>query len=179
MATITAKMMIGRAHPYDGGIILEYYLFLSENGIAGWTLVEENLYGKKEIDKDQRIAQWIPTIEHMLEDAMLMVGLYVLKDTELTAVMERYFNKVPRTAELYTDIPSEELGVMRSHMKMLEQQYKVSLTVYEGSTLMGQLSILEKYPMDIEVCVPIYLREYNVWSQEMNCIGNLKDYKRT
>ncbi|WP_121661857.1 hypothetical protein [Metabacillus litoralis] len=74
MGTFTAQLLVGQAHPYEGGICgITHTLQLSENGRPAWVLVSTN------DEKDTKITKitWIPTLEHMLEDALLMIGLYV------------------------------------------------------------------------------------------------------
>jgi hypothetical protein len=72
MSTMTAQLLIGNAHPNDGGINPEFYMYLSENGVARWTIIKENIFSESINNEDDRVAQWIPTIEHMLEDALIM-----------------------------------------------------------------------------------------------------------
>ena len=40
MATITAHILVGSAHPNHGGILRTHSLFLSENSRPAWTLAE-------------------------------------------------------------------------------------------------------------------------------------------
>ena len=48
---------------------------------------------------------WIPTVENMLEDALLMIALYVWEDEELCDMAWRHFkNKRRNWVELYEDI---------------------------------------------------------------------------
>lgn len=68
---MTAQLLIGSAHPNDGGIKPKYYLFLSENGVARWTLIEAN-FSPQSKSSNPIIAQWIPTIDYMLEDAIVI-----------------------------------------------------------------------------------------------------------
>jgi hypothetical protein len=177
MATMTAQMLIGMAHPYDGGINPNYYMYLSENSVPRWTLIQENISSKYLEEKDQRIAQWIPTIENMLEDALLMIGIYIIKDESLINMAKQFFNgEIPRTAELYEDTTTKALEMMRFRMQKLEFPSKITLSIFSGSTIMNHLKKLENYQMDMEVCVPIYLRQYNVWNQLQEIRGEL-DYK--
>jgi hypothetical protein len=48
------------------------------------------------------------------------------------------------------------------------------LSVFTGSTLMGQLGVAEKYDMDIEVCTPAYVRLSSTWSKERIIQGGVK-----
>lgn len=174
MATMTAQILVGMAHPYDGGINPEYYMYLSENGVARWTIIDENISHRHIGSGDQRIAQWIPTIEHMLEDALIMIGIYIEKDEILIGLAKQFFNgEVPRMAELYKEVSEKALGMMRDRARELNFSNKIILSIFNGSTIARQLPVLENYKIDVEVCVPVYLREYNVWSSRQEATGRL------
>jgi hypothetical protein len=51
MASFTAQILVGSAHPYNGGIIPTHFLFLSENDRPAWILVPENVDSKGTIEK--------------------------------------------------------------------------------------------------------------------------------
>lgn len=174
MGTMTAQMIIGSAHPYDGGIIPDYYMYLSENGVARWTIMEDNIKSELLTSKHQPLAQWIPTIEYMLEDAFLMIGIYVIKDQELVQMVQQFYKgKVPRNASLYEDIPPKALELMRKRARTMGFPCKLTISVFNGSSLMQQIQVLENYSMDVEVCVPVYLREYIVWNSTQGHRGTL------
>lgn len=175
MATMTAQLLIGSAHPYDGGIYPDYYMYLSENGVARWTIIKENISSEHVQGEDMRIAQWIPTIEYMLEDALLMIGIYILKDEELVKMAKQIFNgEIPKTAALYEEVSTQELEKMRERVRQINHPYKMTLSIFQGSTIMKQVKVLEAYPMDVELCLPVYLREYNTWSQKQETKGELE-----
>ncbi|MFK9092526.1 hypothetical protein [Bacillus salipaludis] len=163
MATMTAQIVVGMAHPYDGGINLDYYMYLSENGVARWTIMEENISKKHMNKEEQRIAQWIPTPEFILEDALLMIGIYIVKDEALIKMARQFFiGEIPCTVELENDIPVKALEMMRKRAREMDYKYKMTLSIFSDSSIQKQIKKLEAYPMDLEVCVPVYLREYNV-----------------
>jgi hypothetical protein len=174
MATMTAQILIGTAHPYDGGINPEYYMYLSENSVARWTIIKENISHRHIDGGDQRIAQWIPTIEFMLEDALMMIGIYIEKDEILTGLAKQFFNgEIPQMAELYKEVPEKDLEKMRVRTREIDFSNKITLSIFTGSTIANQLPILENYKVDVEVCVPVYLREYSVWNSRQNTAGRL------
>ena len=70
MGSFTAQIIVGQAHPNHGGIIPSYYLFLSENSKPAWLLMSENITS----NKDKQIT-WFPTVENMLQDALLMISV--------------------------------------------------------------------------------------------------------
>ena len=80
MATFTAQILIGHDDPYHEGIIPYSYMFLSENSRPAWILRSfpdcANAIPFPEI-------VWIPTLGNIVEDAMLMIGIYIVKDNVL------------------------------------------------------------------------------------------------
>ena len=82
MATFTCQILIGKKHSYDSGIInISHTLYLSENSRPALILSPtEEFTANKQV---QQKITWIPTLENMLEDALVMIGLYVLKDQQL------------------------------------------------------------------------------------------------
>ncbi len=108
MATLTAQIIVGRAHPNHGGINPTHYLFFSENDRPAWVLVPENVFGKRPLEMEKTV--WIPTVEHTLEDGLLMIALHILKDREIVNLTEEYFeNKGIDRAKLYEDIDKAQL----------------------------------------------------------------------
>ena len=104
-----------------------------------------------------------------------MTGIYILKDEKLVPMIKQYFNgEIPRTAELYQDLPNDALELMRARSKQLQHPYKITLSIFNGSTIMNQVEVLENYSMDIEVLVPLFVREYNMWSQKQETRGSLE-----
>ncbi len=151
-----------------GGIHPSHHIFLSENSRPAWILAGENfLEGKKNIT-------WIPTLENMLEDALLMVAIYVLKNSDVREKAEKYFNKeLGDWIELYEDIEKNKLAELYKMCREIEYDCKLVVTAFEGSSIGGQLKILEEYSMDIEVCTAIYSRFYSEWREETVIDGSL------
>jgi len=55
---------------------IPHYLFLSENSRAAWILVPQNVFRGFQPVRGPKIT-WIPTVENILEDALLVMALYV------------------------------------------------------------------------------------------------------
>jgi len=168
MGTFTAQLLVGRAHPYEGGIYgITHTLQLSENGRSGWILHATN-------DAKTKIT-WIPTLEHMLEDALLMIGLYVFKDEVLCKMRDRYFtNQQENYIELYGDIDPKHLEEMRTRCREISSATKIMISIFEGSTIQTQVPVIRGYDFDFEVCLSVYQKAYNVWSGKREERGGLK-----
>ena len=112
----------------------------------------------------------------MLEDGILMTAIHVLKDKDILSSAKKSFKTADlNRVELYEDIESEELLKLYEQCRLIKLPFKVVLTVFEGSTIMKQTGILEKYSMDVEVCIPRYYRAYSHWTNETIIQGSLDD----
>ncbi len=170
MSTVTAQILVGQPHTYHGGIGPTHYLFLLENSKPVWVLANENISRYTRV----RRIRWIPTIRNMLEDALLMIGVHVIKDKELID-MAMSFNldyKKPMI-ELYSTFSDEQLNKLYKKCKEIENFPKIVVVALNESTIKGQLDILEKYKMDVNVCVPIYSRSFSEWTKETEIKGSL------
>ena len=174
MGTFTAQILVGQKHSYEGGILnISHMLYLSENDRPAWVLTPVNVLNEKEVIQSKRIT-WIPTLEHILEDALLMIGLYVVKDNGLLNMFNQYFLDPNKDfIELYQDVKPENLQKLYYEAKHIISSHKITLSVFKGSSIINQLSILKKYQNDIEVCQSIYTKEFSLWSKEFESIGDL------
>ena len=165
MGTYTASILVGTAHTYHGGIIPTHQLFLSENDRPAWILMEIGGEGTS----SRRIV-WIPTLENMLEDALLMVAIYVLKDSRIVREAERRF-RVPlygSVIELYRDIEGEDRRMLYELCKRVfrDHELKLTLTIMSGSYISNQVEVLREYPVECEVCVARFARSRKHWGSK-------------
>ncbi|MDQ8733984.1 hypothetical protein [Paenibacillus sp. LHD-38] len=151
MATITAQMLLGQTHPYDGGVTnVTHHVWLTENSVARWTLMR--------IDDPTSVIRWIPHPETMLEDGLLMVGLFVFSDSELTSEAQSVLGPLLEVQVMPSDIEIREklYAINRKQMPDL----KVALTIFEGSSLYSQYNVFDHYMgWDVEVCLSQLRRE--------------------
>jgi len=175
MGTFTSQILVGKKHSYDGGIInITHTLYLSENSRSAWMLTKTDLFDEK-INQNQRII-WIPTYKNMLEDALVMIGLYVLKDDELLSLANQYFSNYKKNyVELYEDIKQEHLQKLYDRARNIESSHKILISVFKGSSIWDQLPVLKHYQNDIEVCRSVYKKEFSLWTNRFEEVGNL-DY---
>jgi len=173
MAALTAHILVGTPHQNHDGINPTHYLFLSENSRPAWILVPENIYNE-EPAKFNKIT-WIPTLENMLEDALLMIAIHVIKDKELCDLSVEYFRKnVSEWTELYEDIDEKDLKKLHKKCSELRNRYKLVISVFEGSSIRSNhMKALENYKMDVEVCTATYLRLYSPWNGKTRIEGSL------
>lgn len=164
MGAITAQILIGQSHPYEGGLVnLEGALLLTENGVARWSL---NPWGRAE---HFSCHSWIPDPGTMLEDGLLLLGLHVWKDEMLLQFADKAFQKPLNQIEMLTEnvISDQDRYRLHERCRSILQGRKLVITVLEGSSIKRQLDVLFQYPFEVEVCVPTYNRTWNVWTQTM------------
>lgn len=159
MATITAQILTGRAHPCHGGIGPSHYLFLSENDRCDWQLVPQNIARFDRDRREQRPLRWITRPDDILEDALLLIGLHVARAPDLIELATSSNpDALSDRLESRRDFPDARRKELNRLCRRLVRYPKLIVTVLEGSTLRAQLPLLEYYNMDVEVCSPVYHR---------------------
>lgn len=156
MASFTGQMLVGSADRFHGGIIPTHFLFLSENHRPAWVLVPENVDSKNNAEK----ITWIPTVEHMIEDALLMIAIHVVKDQGIRELAGTISQKLESDwVELYDDIDEqdrEELYQKCRAIDFMHYECKVVVTILKGSSIQDAASVLESYRIEAEVCPSNY-----------------------
>ena len=153
MATLTAQILIGREHPHHGGINPSHYLFLSENSRPAWVLVKQNV-SEDQRDRRPRII-WIPTVNHMLEDALIMTAIHIIRDPDLTAFLsEHHPSLLDERVELYKVTDESERAGLYAKCHNIPEWPKLCISVFSGTSIMKQLGVVGSYPIRTEVCTP-------------------------
>jgi len=155
MGSLTAQIWVGHPDQFHPGINPTHYLFLSENDRPAWMLVSDDLYNIIDKSTKKQIV-WIPTLENMLEDAFLMIGIYILKDHDLIKIVKSIFNGIiPDRIELYSDIKEQTLKTLYNKNRevlKINKNLKIIITILKGSHIFNKLNVLRRYEVDIEVC---------------------------
>ena len=172
MATLTAQILVGEAHPNHDGINPTHYIFLSENNSPAWILVHQNIF--KEYGEAAEGIIWIPTVENMLEDALLMIAIHVCKNNEVIKLAKSFSTKIKSDRiELYSDLDETQRKQLYQKCRQVTDFPKIIISVFRDSTIEDQLSVLEQYKMDVEVCTPIFSRRYSAWTNETRIEGTI------
>ena len=172
MSVITAQILIGESHPNHGGIYPTHVLYLSEQGEPSWILTEHRVLVAD--PRKQNPIIWIPTMENMLEDALLMISHHVLKKPEIakafgenTCIRDKPFIRLPE------EVDREQLTRLHAINQGLDMRCKLMINLFEGSSVRRHLLVLEKYGMELEVTTPIYSRAHARSRKEMVVRGSL------
>ena len=165
MATISATILVGTTHPNHGGIQPTHQLLLSENSRPAYSLVA--------MHSPQPQSVWIPTVEDMLEDGLLMAGLLVVQDPQLVAAAGAFRRGYAERVEMYEDISEPDRRRLYELCTGLDASIKLVITILNGSSIAGQLAVLNRYKVGVEVCPSVYSREYSTWTNEFQEHGAL------
>lgn len=172
MGTITAQIIIGDTHPNHGGIYPTHYLYLLENHRATWLLTEQSLLVEQKTS--DRTISWSATLDGMLEDALLMVSLYIHKDPQMRKMINQdLLREDNHSFDYYNFYTKEERTCLYEKNRATDFSGKMIVNVFEGSTLMSHLKILEQYSMELEVAMPVYSRTFSMWSNSTIIKGSL------
>jgi len=154
LSTFTAQILIGTAHPYGGGINPTHFLFLSENEITAWILVNENITGE---NKSTEKIVWNPTTQNMFEDALFMINLYIEKDKTLIAYLKENHKKINFNADnisIPEILDKKELEkIYRLNMDLLKKNksLKLAVSVFSDCSLKDIVDVLNGSEIKCEI----------------------------
>jgi hypothetical protein len=146
MATTTAVAVIGRAHPYAHGIDPAYILFLTEK--SGPKLQLFKIRG----DGMHRVATWIPTVDNMIEDLVLMAGTVTGNQPELMDTLHSMIGASLERVET-SALGNDHRAELYELSKKSPFRSKMVLTVLEDSSLVEQSGRICCYQVDCELCL--------------------------
>jgi hypothetical protein len=111
----------------------------------------------------------------MLEDGLLMIAMYVLRDPGIVACAgDAFKNRKKNWVELYDDV---EPGV-RAHLyemgRDIKTRCKIVVTILRGSSVLKQIVVLKDYSWDMEVCLPVFRKEFSAWDGTTQIDGSLE-----
>jgi hypothetical protein len=152
MGTITAQIIVGRSHLYHDGIIPSHFLFLSENDRPAWILFGPNIF--EEPYNSRKKIVWIPSTENMLEDALIMIAIHVLKNKTVKKNAEKFCSSISGSPlEIYSAFEKSQLYELYENCRSIKNWPKIVVSVFHGSTIENQLDVLKEYSLDFEQCV--------------------------
>ncbi|WP_172452585.1 hypothetical protein [Chromatium okenii] len=173
MATFTAYLLVGHGHPNDDGIIPIAELALSENSRPAWTLRPRHEAFQQPNSPIPKQRIWIPShAEHILEDGLLMLALYVWRDNKLRHLARELFDLQEHHLNL-SALDAKRIADLRQLARAEELPGKLALFVLRDSSLLNQLEKLEAWSIQAEVCTPRWWRIQNQWDATPRIGGNL------
>ena len=149
MATTTSFILAGKSHPNDGGLNIYHCIQLTEGSAPAYTMrawVEDELiYPDMAQDKTKVM---IPTIENALDDLLLMIMVWAVKD------MSDVHFSVNDRIEMYS-IPDKERFKLYALSKQLAAKtaLKLVINLIDSKSLLNenQLAQLADYRIEFQV----------------------------
>ena len=149
MATTTSFILAGKSHPNDGGINIYHCIQLTEGSAPAYTMrawVEDELiYPDMAQDKTKVM---IPTIENALDDLLLMIMVWAVKD-----MPEVHFSVNDRI-EMYSIAEAERLQLYAlSKQLAAKTALKLVINIIDSKCLLNenQLARLVDYGIEYQV----------------------------
>jgi hypothetical protein len=163
MGTCTAQLIFGQNHQNHGGIIPSFKIDLYENDRPVIVLNK----GSKGESGGECMINWIPTIEGMLNDCMVMAAAYILKDKNVNLLIHQSMQRKEIPTDKYLqryDIKEDLDGIYDAAKEAFKTaNIKVVVVLLNNSTLEYCVKSILDYNADVEICRSIYSREYSAW----------------
>lgn len=189
MGTYTCQILLGSNHPYHGGILPEYQLFLSENDRAAWILRKIPPVGEND---NEEAKVWIPVgPETIMRDAMMMLAYHLLKEPEFVGKTDNVLGgPIDERADLnnlgwdsekkeWNNSWYDKVDELYESCKKIKNWPSMVITILDGSYLensklnngkwTGGLEILNDYDIRAEVCLSQSIPEFR------NAIDQIKE----
>lgn len=170
MSAITAQIILGKAHPNDGGVTPGYTLYLHEGDKCAWSIHRLNL----EDSQCEKLGYWFCAPSQIMADALLLAAFYA---AEQGAYSEHLLNVFP-SAKTFR-VGSFELA-LTDRLELLDMVKKIPMpklviSIFQGSSLKGQTGLLADFPFDCEVCESVSYRIRSQWDSDPNLGGEFAE----
>lgn len=156
--TMTAQVLIGKSHPYDGGIRPEWMVQLSEN-IRPHLILHNNINFLNKSDKRPSFYEWTPSIERGVEDVLSMIALHVVEHRPLVDKMVREYSDILENRVEVYGIPNAVREVLYKGIREVGAWPKLAISVYFNCYLERRFSLLEKLNFDFDLCKSVRVRK--------------------
>ena len=168
-ATCTAQIIIGASlrggfyGPFNG-IGPFHVMYLVEGGRAAW--VVENVRHQSDEDAEEPIT-WVPSRpERILADGLVMIAARITEEAEIQKLVRDRLEAKQAEALLeakWADLTEIDEGDLLELENAARQaiRAKLVITTMAGSSLTGQLALLERCAIEAEVCTPSWICEHD------------------
>lgn len=179
MSTTTAHILIGESHPYHFCIRPTHVLTLHENSRP---LLVLRPYP---VTMPERLAagvtppgevHWVPTHKHMFEDALLMIAVHALKVPEVVKTAAN-FRRMHEASYMDLSKLENSRNLKLLHVRCREHfpaRSKLAISLFYHSTFFGHVKVLKSYPMQVELCTPVFDRFWHTFDEAMVEKGTLE-----
>jgi hypothetical protein len=89
---------------------------------------------------------WIPTVERMLEDALVMIALYVEQDREVIRLAKQYLGRAcPKRVELYRQTDAQVRELFYTACRAVKYDTEGDFLLIDRPTFASQWDVLQHY----------------------------------
>lgn len=170
MSACTCYAMIGHASREGEGLRVGHTVRLVEGGRPAWK-IELPVDGEK-----MRELMWVPSLEHTIDDLVVMMGIHVIKTPKLLELAKSVteIDLMADVVEVYT-IPADERNALYSAAQEVDGSFKMGLVVFDGCMLEQgrRLESVGNYVFDVEICRSTFQRIRTAWNPEGSTHGTL------
>lgn len=178
MSTTTAYILIGDSHPYHYCIRPTHVLTLHENSRLLLVLrpypvtMPERL---RDGVAPPGEVHWVPTLKHMFEDALLMVAIHALKVPEVVKPAATFRRMHEANIMDLSDLEnSKKLKLLHARCRAhFPPRSKLAISLFHDSSFFGHIKVLKAYPMQVELCTPVFDRFWHTFDAAMVEKGTL------
>ena len=175
MSAVTSVILVGSAHPNHGGNRSFAEIDLDEGSrpalVLRWTAPTRR--GDPEVFRKFTM---IPTIEHMLDDSILMIAYAVCRHSKVFSKINRITKNAAlesRRLTMYDDFTPKQREDLYAAAKEIDDLPKVTWCLFDGTTIKSSMSHLKDYRLECEATRSVYSRSYTSFTGSWDVKGKL------
>ena len=153
MGSYSTQIIVGNRGLYDNGVVPTHQLFLWENDRPAWNLLDICLENQPAGIK----IIWIPAPEEILECALLMITLFILKDDDVESRIKQALSKeLTDFIELQNDMDTEDrVSLYEFNLEKLRQyDIKLVINILGSTCIIDKLHLIQDYGIDVDILQP-------------------------
>ena len=145
MTSMTAHLLVS-TEDREQGFFPSHQLCLYEGPLPLWRLTAIDA------TPEAALAVWVPTVEHTLADALLMVGLHVVRDANLLELAARSIRRPHyERIDVCGDIEPRDAEMLREASRKIAPRYHLLLTARDRSHVWAHVDELRRYATSFEI----------------------------
>lgn len=175
MSAVSAVILVGHANPYHGGNRSFAEIDLDEGSrpalVLRWTAPRRA--GDPEVFRNFIM---IPTVEHMLDDSILMIAYAVCRHPNVFETVNRMTKDAARQSHrltMYDDFSPAQRAELYATVKQIDDLPKVTWCLFDGTSIESSIRHLKDYRLECEVTRSVYSRSYTNFNDSWDVKGKL------
>lgn len=118
---------------------------------------------------------WVPTLKHIFENALLMVAVHALKVPQVVKPAATFRRMHEANSLDLSDFEnSKKLKLLHARCRThFPPRTKLAISLFHDSSFFGHVKVLKAYPMQVELCTPVFDRFWHTFDETMVEKGTL------